>query len=173
VSPLVFGNELVIGQPLLVQLGLLLMKVSLSSFSFGFLLGYACAPIGDLCLLGPLVCRFAMLVRDVLAALPQLPLAGRNSRPFTGAWQYQSKADQYQHDDDNHDDQRCGHQLTSSEMDAKRVPVARARTNVISGSTDAAAERRRFIVDVARAGSARVRGGGPTTTSGIRTQQGA
>jgi hypothetical protein len=109
------------------------MKVSLSSFSFGFLVGYARAPIGDLRLLGPLVRRFAMLVGDVLTALPQLPPAGRNSRPFTCAWQYQSKADQYQHDDDNHDDQRCGHQLPSSKMDAKRVPVARAPTNVTSG----------------------------------------
>jgi hypothetical protein len=164
VSPLVVGNELVIGQALFVEPGPLLMKVSLSSFSFGFLVGYARAPIGDLRLLGLLVRRFAMLVRDVLTALPQLPLAGRNSRPFTCAWQYQSKADQYQHDDDNHDDQRCGHQLTSSRIDGKRAPVIRAPTNVTAGSADAAGRAATFIVDVARAGSAHVRGGGPTTT---------
>jgi hypothetical protein len=136
-SPLVLGNELVIGQALLVQLGPLLMKLSLSSFSCGFLLGYARTPIGDLCLLGSLVRRFAMLVRDVLTALPQLPLAGRNSRPFTCAWQHQSTADQNQYADDDHDDQRCGHRLTSSLIDAKRASVTRGSNERPAGSSDA------------------------------------
>ncbi len=76
---LILSDELVIGQPLLVQVGSLLLHLCLSSFSRRLLLGYASSSLSDFRSLSALVRRLTMLTRYLLSAPSQLPLAGGNS----------------------------------------------------------------------------------------------
>jgi hypothetical protein len=107
----VVGDELVVGETLLVQLGSLLLELCLGSFSRRFLLGHASATLGDLCLLGSLGRRLTMLAHNILTALSQLALAGSQPSPFAGPWQQDNESDHDEDDDHNNDDQCCGHSL--------------------------------------------------------------
>ena len=84
---LIVGNQLVIGEPLLVHLGALLTDLRRRSFAGGLLLGDARAPFGDL---GALIEPFGFLAvapGNLLASLSELPLARPDPGAFTDPWQ--------------------------------------------------------------------------------------
>lgn len=104
---LILGDELVVGQPALVQLGALLADLRRRPLLRGLLLGDPGLALGDLGPLGQLFGRLAVLGSCGLAPLTQLALTRPQARPLTQAGQRHRERDQEQGDYHYYDDQTC------------------------------------------------------------------
>jgi len=120
VLALVIGDQLVVGQTLLVEPGALLLEPGVGSFARCLLFGDPGSALGDLGLLGPLLRRLAMLPGGLITALIQFARTRSNASPFAGAHASNGQRDEDYHDNDDHNDHGCGHDYLLRKLKSAR-----------------------------------------------------